>query len=418
MSDVFVIGAATTPFRRWPEATHRELARQALDAVERDAGVPLSRAEGVWFGNCALHVFGQATVRGQVVLSGALQSGQLEPATPIINVEAGCATGSFALHGAAQAVASGDVPIALAIGVEKTFLPNMLEKTKELFDGAMDRLTPDAPTGFYQQAAAQHGLEFAPTPERIALLDVCALQARWHMKTWGTTAEHLAASASKNHTHGAQNPAAQHQKVKSVADVLADKVVLAPLTRSMCAPISDGAAAVVLVSGAALRELPEAVRARAVKLVGLELASGRYRSLGEPSVTWRCAQRLYAKTKRSPDEVNLAEVHDATSFSEISTVEALGFCGPGEGGPFIASGRASQGSARPINLSGGLVSKGHPLAASGLAMVHELVTQLRGEAGSRQSKSPRLALWQNAGGLTGFDEAACAVGLLERASAR
>jgi acetyl-CoA acetyltransferase len=415
MTDVFVIGVATTPFRRWPEATHRELGQQVLDAVERDAGVPLSRAEGVWFGNCALHVFGQATARGQVVLSGALASGQLEASAPVINVEAGCATGSFALHGAAQAIASGAASIALAIGVEKTFLPNMLEKTKELFDGAMDRLTPEAPTSFYAQAAARHGLPFAPTPDRIALLDVCALQARWHMKTYGTTAEQLAASASKNHTHGAQNPSAQYQKVRSVADVLADKVVLAPLTRSMCAPISDGAAAAVLVSGAALRQLPETVRARAVKLVGLELATGRYRALDEPSVTWRCAQRLYSKTGRTPDDVQVAEVHDATSFSEITAVEGLGFCGRGEGGPFVASGRASAGSARPINLSGGLVSKGHPLAASGLAMVHELVTQLRGEAGARQAKSPRVALWQNAGGLTGFDEAACAVGLLERA---
>ncbi|MBL8920071.1 MAG: thiolase family protein [Myxococcaceae bacterium] len=415
MSDVFVIGVATTPFRRWPEATHRQLAQQALDALERDAQVPASRADAVWFGNCALHVFGQATARGQVVLSGPLASGQLEPSTPIINVEAGCATGSFALHGAIQAIASGGASVALAIGVEKTFLPNLLEKTKELFDGAMDRLTPDAPMAFYAQAAAQHGLEFAPTPDRIALLDVCALQARWHMKTYGTTAEHLAASASKNHTHGALNPNAQHQKPRSIAEVLADKPVLSPLTRSMCAPISDGAAAVMVASADTVKGLPDAVRARAVKVVGLELATGRYRALGEPSVTSRCAQRLFARTHRRPDQVDVAEVHDATSFSEISTVEALGFCGPGEGGPWVASGRASLGGERPINLSGGLVSKGHPLAASGLAMVHELVTQLRQEAGNRQARSTRLALWQNAGGLTGFDEAACAVGLLERA---
>ncbi len=414
MTDVYVIGVATTAFKRWPETTHRALTQWALDAVEKDAGVELARAEGVWFGSCALHVFGQETARGQVVLSEPMRAGQLEGSTPVVNVEAGCATGSLALHGAAQAVAAGQARVALAVGVEKTFLPHALEKTKALFDGAMDRLTPDVPGTFFAQAAAAHGLEYAPRADRIALLDVCALQAKWHMKTYGTTPEQLAASAAKNHTHGALNPSAQYQKAMTVAEVLADKVVLAPLTRAMCAPISDGAAAVLLCSGDALRSLAAGVRERAVKLVGVELASGRYRALGEPSVTQVCAERLYRKTGLGPSAVQVAELHDATSFSEVSGVEALGFCAQGQGGAYVASGAAALGGERPINLSGGLVSKGHPLAASGLAMVHELVTQLRGEAGPRQAKGVRVGLWQNAGGLTGFDEAACAVGLLSR----
>lgn len=414
MTDVFVIGVATTPFKRWPETTHRELTQWALDGVQKDAGLELARAEGVWFGNCALHVFGQATSRGQVLLSEPMRTGQLDASTPVVNVEAGCATGSLAFHGAAQAIAAGQARVALALGVEKVFLPHALEKTKELFDGAMDRLTPDVPSAFFEQAATANGLSFAPTPDRIALLDVCALQASWHMKTFGTTVEQLAASAAKNHTHGAMNPSAQYQKAMTVAEVLADKSVLPPLTRAMCAPISDGAAAVLLCSGDELKALPPAVRARAVKLVGVELASGRYRALGEPSVTQVCAEKLYRKTGVSPSSVQVAEVHDATSFSELAAVEALGFFAKGQGGAYVASGAASLGGERPINLSGGLVSKGHPLAASGLAMVHELVTQLRGEAGARQAKSVRLGLWQNAGGLTGFDEAACAVGLLQR----
>lgn len=412
MNDAYVIGVGTTAFKRWPQTTHRELAQWALDAVQKDAGVELARAEGVWFGSCALHVFGQAIARGQVVLSGALASGQLEASTPVVNVEAGCATGSFAFHGAYQAVASGQLQCALAIGVEKTFLPHALEKTKDLFDGAMDRLTPDVPAKFYADQAAAVGLEFAPQPDRIALLDVCVLQAQWHMKTYGTTVEQLAASAAKNHTHGALNPSAQYQKAKSVAEVLGDKRVLAPLTRAMCAPISDGAAAVMVCSGEALRSLPAAVQARAVKVVGVELASGRYRGISEAPVAQRCAQRLYRRTGVTPREVQLAEVHDATSFAEIATVEALGFCATGLGGAYVASGACSRGGERPINLSGGLVSKGHPVAASGLAMVHELVTQLRFEAGPRQTERATVALWQNAGGLTGFDEAACAVGLL------
>lgn len=409
MSDAYVIGVGLTPFKRWPETSHRELAQWALDALEKDAGVELRLAEGVWFGSAALHVFGQEIARGQVVLSGPMANRQLGTSVPVINVEAGCATGSFAFHGAYQAVASGQLKFALAIGAEKTFLPHALEKTKDLFDGAMDRLTPEVPAKFYAEQAAAVGLEFAPRPDRIALLDVCALQAQWHMKQYGTTVEQLAASASKNHSHGALNPAAQYQKAKSVAEVLADKVVLAPLTRAMCAPISDGAAAVMVCSAEALRELPQSVRARAVKIVGVELASGRYRAIHEAPVAKGCAERLYTRTGVRPEQVQLAEVHDATSFAEISAVEALGFCGVGEGGPFVAS-----GGARQINLSGGLVSKGHPVAASGLAMVHELVTQLRGEAGPRQAERAGVALWHNAGGLTGFDEAACCVGLLER----
>lgn len=414
MPDVYVIGTATTAFKRWPETTHRVLTQWVLDALERDAGLPLARTEGIWFGNCALHVFGQATSRGQVLLSQPMASGQLDASTSIVNVEAGCATGSLAFHGAAQAIAAGHANLTLAIGVEKVFLPQALEKTRELFDGAMDQLTPEVPTHFYEHAAKAHDLDYAPRPDRIALLDVCALQAKWHMKTFGTTVEQLAASAAKNHTHGALNPNAQYQKAMSVAEVLADKAVLAPLTRAMCAPISDGAAAVLLCSGEALKTLPAPVRERAVKLVGVELASGRYRALGEPSVTQVCAQKLYRRTHVAPSAIDLVELHDATSFSEIANLEALGFCAWGQGGAYVASGAASLGGERPVNLSGGLVSKGHPLAASGLAMVHELTTQLRGEAGPRQAKNVKTALWQNAGGLTGFDEAACAVGILTR----
>jgi acetyl-CoA acetyltransferase len=414
MSDAYVIGVGTTPFKRWPDTTHRELAQWALSALEKDLGVELARAQGLWFGSAALHLFGQSIARGQVVLSGPMSSGQLDPSMPVINVEAGCATGSFAFQGAVQAVASGQLKFALALGAEKTFLPHALEKTKELFDGAMDRLTPEVPQKFYEEQAARVGLDFAPRPDRIALLDVCALQAQWHMKTYGTTVEQLAASASKNHTHGALNPSAQYQKAKSVDDVLGDKAVLAPFTRSMCAPISDGAAAVMVCSGDALRELPAALRARAVKVVGVELASGRYRSISEAPVALGCAKRLYARTGVTPEQVQLAEVHDATSFAELSAVEALGFCEPGQGGAYVASGACARGGARPINLSGGLVSKGHPVAASGLAMIHELVTQLRGEAGARQTGPVTLGLWHNAGGLTGFDEAACCVGLLQK----
>ena len=137
MNDVYVIGVATTPFKRWPETTHRTLTQWALDGVQKDAGVELSRADGVWFGNCALHVFGQATSRGQVLLSEAMRAGQLEASTPVVNVEAGCATGSLAFHGAAQAIAAGQARVTLAVGVEKTFLPHALQKIDRVTFGIM-----------------------------------------------------------------------------------------------------------------------------------------------------------------------------------------------------------------------------------------------------------------------------------------
>jgi len=232
------------------------------------------------------------------------------------------------------------------------------------------------------------------------------------MKRYGTTREQLAAIAAKSHNYGALNPLAQYRFRMTPEEVLADRDIAQPLTRSMCAPIGDGGAAAVVCSADFLATLPGRVRRRAVRVLATVLTGGRYRGDGEPSAVEIAGQKAFRQAGIKHREVHLLEVHDATSFGEISALESLGFCPPGDGGPFAASGATGPGGSLPVNTSGGLVSKGHPVGATGLSMVHELVTQLRGEAGERQVPGARIGLQQNAGGMIGLDEAASSVMIL------
>ncbi|MBX7096812.1 MAG: thiolase family protein [Myxococcaceae bacterium] len=417
MSDVFLLASATTPFGRHPDTTHLALARDVVAAVLQDAGLDDGgRVDGVWFGSCALHAFGQSNIRGQAVLAPLVREGRLAASAPIVNVEAGCATGGVALHGAFTSVASGDSELALALGVEKTFIPTNPKQMLELFEGGLNQLEAEQWKQLYASLAPECGTTFAPRPDRITILDVAALNAHWHMKTYGTRPEDLAQVSSKNHANGALNPRAHYREPMSPAQVLADKVALMPFTRSMCAPISDGAAAALVCSARFLRTLPAAAQARAVKLTAVSLTNGARQRPDAPSVAARAGERLWKRLGFGPETVDVAEVHDATAFSELATLEALGFCAPGKAAAYSASGATARDGEKPINTSGGLESKGHPLAASGLAMVAELHAQLRGEAGPRQVKKPvRTALAHNAGGLIGFDEAMCALTVLQQA---
>lgn len=412
MRDVFVLGSFTTPFRRAPEKTHHDLTREALAGVLADAGLEASRIDATFFGSAALHVFGQPNIGGQVLLLPLARDGKYPHAAPITNVEAGCATGGLTLMAARAAVASGDCEVALAIGVEKVFLPEAPQKMWELFEGGTDRLRSTEARALYAEKAAFCGGVFEPHPARITILDAVALEASWHMARYGTTKAQLAHVASKNHAHGVKNPNAQYREAMSVEAVLADKAVVGPFTRSMCAPISDGAAAVLVGSREALLSLGSE-RPR-VRIAAIAAANGTRTSPDMPSVTTFAAKNAFAKAKLSPSDVHLAEVHDATAFAEIAATEDLGLCAAGEGGAFAVSGATSQGGRVPVNLSGGLESKGHPLAASGLAMAHELTLHLTGRAEARQSGSPSVGLFHNAGGLVGFDEATAVVGLLVR----
>ncbi len=419
MPDAWVLGAAATAFRKWPKRDFRSLVHEAVESCVADAGLEDGLAvDGVWFGNCAMHLWGQGNLRGQHALTPLVGERRLPGTVAIINVEAGCATGSLALHGAVTAVRAGAVDLALAVGVEKTLFPEDPARTLEVFAGGVEQRHPDEWRQFFTEQCERHGEVLSLSPERVMFLDVHALQARHHMKRFGTTVEQIAFGASKNHHHGSLNSSAQVRLRLSPEEILADRIVVAPLTRSMCAPISDGAAALLVCSDRFLASLAPEARGRALRVRGCALSGGRYRDLDAPALTRHAAARSFGQAGLSPASVGVVELHDATSFCEILHLEELGFVQQGDGGPFVASGATALGGELPVNLSGGLVSKGHPLGATGIGMVTELALQLRGEAGDRQAirdgRPPAIGLAHNAGGLIGWDEAVCAVTILER----
>lgn len=245
-------------------------------------------------------------------------------------------------------------------------------------------------------------------------MDTYATQAAWHMWKYGTTREQLAIAASKNHFHGSLNPLAQYQFEIPVGKVLADYEVSWPLTRSMCAPMGDGGAAAILCSEEYLKGLPDSIKRRAVKVLASVISSGHERNIAEPSLSHWAAQRAYQIAGIGPKDIDCAEVHDATAFSEIYQAEMMGFCPIGEGGKLVESGATRFDGSIPINTSGGLESKGHPIGATGLSMIHEIVMQLRGEAGKRQVKDAEFGLVENGGGVVSFEEFCCGVTILQK----
>ncbi|OKO81306.1 thiolase family protein [Bradyrhizobium sp. AS23.2] len=414
--EVYVIGTSCTAFGKKPETGFKELAREAYLGVLLDAGIEDGRDIAMaWFGNCGMGSFGQRNIRGQICFSPLVREKLFPERVPMMNVEGGCATASQAFHGAWKDIASGDSQLSLAIGVEKTFIPDDPARIQEIFDGGIDRLDPDEWLAYYGDAGRKCGKQFMPGGQRGTIfMDTYAMQATYHMQRYGTTQRHIAAGAAKNHMHGSLNPLAQYRFRLTVDEVLGDREVSYPLTRSMCAPIGDGAAAALVCSRDYLAALPARVRDRAVKVRASTMSGGKYRSLDEPGLSRIAADRAYKMSGLSPSDIDIAEVHDATSFCEIYQAEMLRFCEEGQGGAYVESGATALGGERPINLSGGLVSKGHPIGATGLSMIHELVLQLRGEAGERQAERARIALAENGGGVMGFDEAACAITILEK----
>lgn len=420
MTTAWLIGTACTPFAKRPGTSFKDLTREAYLAVLADAGLADGGAiDNAWFGNCGMGTWGQGNIRGQVCFTPLVREGLFPERVPMINVEGGCATASMALHGAWKDVLSGTAALSLAIGVEKTFVPpevpDAAARTQAIFDGGIDQLDPDEWLRYYSAAGEAAGKPFQPKDSGGTLfMDTYAMQAAWHMRHHGSTAEQIAFGASKNHAMGALNPLAQYRFELSPEQVLADRLVSWPLTRAMCAPIGDGAAAALVCSEAFLRQQPKAVQARAVRIAASVLTGGKYRALDEPGLSHLAAQRAYRMAGITPAQVDLAEVHDATAFCELYQAEMMGFCPIGQGGAYVGSGATTLNGALPINLSGGLVSKGHPVGATGLSMVHELALQLRREAGARQARRADMALAENGGGVIGFEEAACAVTLLAR----
>jgi acetyl-CoA acetyltransferase len=400
-----------TAMGKRPESSVKSMTAEAVVAALADAGIGADRIEAAWFSNTRQPMLeGQNTIRGQIALREAGIEG-----IPIANIENACASGSTALLQAATAIQAGLYETVLVVGAEKMFFPDRPEAVAAAFKGGTDIHRIDEIHADVSALAADiipEDLRDAGAQTRSFFMDSYAALARLHMKTFGTTQAQLAAVAAKNHDHSALNPLAQYRKPMSVEAVLADPLIVWPLTRAMCAPISDGASAIVLSAQTALSG---DARKRAVTLRGQALLSATTREAADFAhhVGARTARRAYDIAGIDPADIDVAEVHDATAYAEVQQVENLGLCPVGEGGVYAEAGHTRLGGRTPVNPSGGLVSKGHPVGATGLAQIHELVTHLRGEAGSRQVEGARIAVAENGGGFLGVEEGATVVSVLE-----
>jgi len=415
VKDVYVIGSYSTQFKKWIDKSMKDLTRDTYLGVLKDAAMKDGRdIEFAWFGNCAMgNLWEQDIVRGHVCMSPLVEDGLFPERVPLINVEGACATASMAFHGAWKDILSGQCDVSLAMGVDK-FYHEDLARVLNAYEHGIDRLDKERLVQEYEEVARECGRTFKLGNNRTIFMDTYAMQACWHMWKWGTTQEQIAIAASKNHHNGSLNPKAQYQFEVPVEKVLEDYLVSYPLTRSMCAPIGDGGAAAILCSEDYLKELSPEVKERAVNISASVLSSGKHRKIAEPSLSKWAADRAYEMADIAPEDIDVAEVHDATSFCEIYQAEMLGFCPVGEGGRFIQSGATKIDGSIPINTSGGLVSKGHPVGSTGLSMIYEIVTQLRGEAGPRQVPHARIGLTENGGGVVSTEEYACCITILEK----
>ena len=406
MREAVIIGIGMTPFGRHLDKSHEELTQMAVRLALADAGVQPGAIDMAVYGNVIQGFFaGEMSIPGEYALRPLGISG-----TKGFHVEAACATSTVGLHLAVDHVRAGLAEMALIVGVEKLYSEDRAKRFA-VFQQPRDIVEAQ---GYLQRTA---GL-LEPVPESEAgespnvLMEAYAAQARLHMATYGTTQRQIAAVAAKDHAHSQHNPLSQYRNAMTIEEVLAAPRVAWPLTNPMCAPISDGASAAIVCSA----QMAARLGARAVRVLAAESRTGSDRAPDDYArhVTRLVSARAWERAGVGPQDMQLAEVHDASSIGEIIQVEALGLVPPGEGGPAAERGETALGGRIPVNTSGGLVSKGHPLAATGLAQIHELVTQLRGDAGGRQVEAARLAVAENSGGFYGVEDGMSAVTVLAR----
>jgi acetyl-CoA acetyltransferase len=404
----YVAGVGMTRFGKQMDKTLKGLAGEAIKLALADAGMDPSALQAAWMGNAAAGVVtGQEMIRGQVALR-EMGIGRI----PVVNVENACASSSTAFQQACAMVTAGLYDVVLACGSEKLFHE---DKARSLgaFTSAVDVEDPDGALNVVKRMAAEIGETFDAAGagvNRSIFMDIYSLMARKHMQQYGSTKEHFAMVAAKNSFHGSMNPRAQFQELLSVADVLAARTIIEPLTLPMCSPIGDGAAAVIIVSERKAREL--GLRHK-VRVAGSALVSGWDTGPGE-SVGALAATQVYEETGIGPGDLSCVELHDASAPSEIVAYEYLGLCGPGEGIRLIETDATRLGGRIPVNTSGGLLRKGHPVGATGCAQIVELTEQLQGRSGKRQVEGARIALAHNGGGAIGTDAAATVVTILAR----
>ncbi|QQD19005.1 thiolase family protein [Spongiibacter nanhainus] len=407
--NAYVAGVGMTPFGNAMGTTLSDLAGAAIREAIKDAGISDKQLQAAYMGNAAAGVItGQVCVPGQVVLRH-----QGIGRIPVINVENACATSATAFQQACTMVTLGAYDAVLVCGYEKLYSDDKA-KTFSVFTGAMDVDDLDRIKQKLQARNDAIGVDLDMSQagvSRSIFIDIYATWAREHMAKWGTSQRQLAAVSAKNSYHGSLNPLSQFRDVVSVDDVMSARPIVDPLTLPMCAPIGDGAAAVVVVSESMAKKLG---MARCVRVRAASLNSGWDLAEEEADIVPQLAEQIYSDAELGPEDLSCVELHDASAISEIKYYEFLGLCGNGEGGDFVESGASTLGGKVPVNTSGGLMRKGHPIGATGAAQIVELVTQLRGEAGDRQVDGADVALAENGGGYIGSDVAALVLSVLSK----
>jgi len=404
-----VAGVGMTSFGKHVDIGLKALGAAAVQAALDDAGMIGTDLEAAYVGSAVAGLItGQECILGQVILR-SLGLGKL----PVINVENACASGSTALQQACAMVSTGCYDVVLVLGVDKLHHPDRT-RTQAALAGAVD-IESFAPLLERLRAGVGPGPDAAGTTRngerRSLFMDMYAQSARAHMARYGTTVEQFAGVSAKNSFHGSLNPRAQFRDVLSVEDVLRSPMVAEPLTRPMCSPIGDGAAAAVIVSEAKARKLGIT---NPVRVLAGVLRSGWDHGDDGDSVSALCAREAYEEAGVGPEHLDVVECHDASAPSEVIFYETLGLCREGGGGRLVAAGDTRLGGRIPVNPSGGLLRKGHPIGATGVAQIVELTEQLQGRSGKRQVDGARVALAHNGGGILGTDAAAMCVTILSR----
>lgn len=384
MSGAVIAGIDMIPFGRFPDRSLEDLGAEAALMALADAELTIHDVQALYCGSAL-----QATAfPGQRVLRRIGQR-----AMPVLNVVNGCATGASAFREAVLAVASGRHDVALAVGVEK-----------------MDRgliVMPGRPTGFQEEGA----IGTITTPCMFSQAGVV------HSAAYGTTFEQFAKVSVKNHHHATMNEKAFVRRETPLEEVMASEMIAYPNTKLMCSINVDGAAAAIVTSEAFARKhglMNRAVRVRAAASLASVFTDMEDGLTDFNDVTRETAKLAYENAGLGVEDIDLVELHDCFATAELLHYENLGLCAKGESGALIDSGETALGGRLPVNVSGGLLSKGHPLGATGIANLYEICLHLRGEAGMRQVEGARLGLAHIVGGMTDYGSA-CAVHILERA---
>lgn len=379
MKGVSVIGVGMIPFGKYPDTNITDLGWPAVKAAIKDAGIDPRRIQAVYSGTARGGAMVGQRIMGRLGLAGL----------PIVNVENACSSSSSAMAQGVMAVSSGAYDVVLVIGVEKL--------TK--FGGGTLPLDED-------DWEVRLGLTMPA---------LYAMRAQRYMHDFGVSLKDVASVSVKNRKNGALNPDAQMRKEVTVEEVLASRMIADPFTLLQCCPTGDGAAAIILASSAVAKQLSNTpIEVRASHLTSGRFMSG-FRDMTSPEITVRGARETFEESGLGPEDIDVAEVHDAFSVAELIYYEAFGFCARGDGAALLQSGATSIGGRIPINPSGGLIAKGHPVGATGAAQVVEIVRQLRGEAGARQVEGAKVGMTHaTGGGISGFDHGACSIHIFQR----